>query len=149
MRTFFFLLSLSLFLSLFLYVAWRFFCFEYWLSSSDIRIQFIFSSVRHTQLNGNTTVIVERRKELVHTHTFFCAYKRLCLLMSLLFFFLLSLFLHRSCCHSARMFNQFFFRMKGAQKREKKENAFVRTRIRLKDASISAWEWMQQRIMEN
>ena len=60
-------LSLSLSLSL---VARHFFCVHNWLSSSYTRIQFIFSSARHTQLNGNMPAIVERRKELVHTHTF-------------------------------------------------------------------------------
>lgn len=44
-----------------------------WLSSSYTRIQFISSSVRHTQLNGNMVIIVNRRKELIHTlsHAFF------------------------------------------------------------------------------
>ena len=36
------------------------------------RIQFMCNSVRHTPLNGNMAEGVERRKELVHTHTFLC-----------------------------------------------------------------------------
>ena len=67
--------SLSLSVPLYMSVD-NFYCIENWPSSSYTRIQFISSSVRHTQLNGNMAVVVERRKELVHTHTFLCVERR-------------------------------------------------------------------------
>ena len=95
-----FFLPFSFFsLSAFICVARHFYCIETWLSSSYTRIQFILSSVRHTQLNGNMAVMVERRKELVHTHTFFVRIKDYafwCLSLSLPFFFSLSLFFWHS-----------------------------------------------------
>ena len=82
---------------------------------THVAIQFISSSVRHTQLNGNMAVVVERRKELVHTHTFLCVERRLRLLVSVCLppplFFPPSPFL--VLCFCERAFNQlFFFRVK-------------------------------------
>jgi len=102
---------------------------------------------------------VERRKELVHTHTFFTRVQDttpsshslvffyfflfLCLFLSLTLSIFSSLFL------SERVFSQFFFRIRMVHRKKKRQNVLLRARVRLKDASISAWECVWEKIVEN
>jgi hypothetical protein len=111
------------FLSVFLYVARHFFCNENWLSSSYTRIQFIFSSARHTQLNGNMAANTGTKKR-TSSHTYFFVrikdYAFWCLSLSLFFFSLpVSSFL-KECSTN-------FFFLERRMNRKEKERECVRS----------------------